>query len=289
FTGLASAVRTIFLAMTNPDQDVNDGVFRPLKILVDEGSIMSAERPAPTSNYFETMLGCTDLIWKALAPHIPHRLAAAHLLSVCSVTLSGSHQDTNEPFLIVEPSVGGWGGADGQDGASGQFCILDGETYNIPVEVAETRYGVMLDEYSLRIDGTGAGEYIGGKGVIRSYRALTDEQAATITYGRNKYRLWGTSGGYDRSVNEFYIHKADGDIDGPYGVYPRYSLKKNDVLQLMTATGGGYGDPLKRPAAQVANDVKNEYFTVEEAKTLFGVEVDPKTFDYKELEIRNKI
>src|SRR5699024_7843729 len=57
FTGLASAIRTLFLALTNPGQDVNDGVFRPLKIVVDERSIMSAERPAPTSNYFETMLG----------------------------------------------------------------------------------------------------------------------------------------------------------------------------------------------------------------------------------------
>src|SRR5699024_11612917 len=106
-------------------------------------------------------ISCTDLIWKCLAPSIPSRLSAAHLLSVCSVTLSGNHHDTDEPFLIVEPSVGGWGGSDGQDGASGQFCVLDGETYNIPVEVAETRYGVMLDAYSLRIDGTGAGEYIG--------------------------------------------------------------------------------------------------------------------------------
>lgn len=286
FTGLASAVRTIFLAMTNPDQDVNDGVFRPLKILVDEGSIMSAERPAPTSNYFETMLGCTDLIWKALAPRIPHRLAAAHLLSVCSVTLSGSHQDTNEPFLIVEPSVGGWGGADGQDGASGQFCVLDGETYNVPVEVAETRYGVLLDEYSLRADGTGAGEYVGGKGVIRSYRALSDGQEVTITFGRHKYPLWGTNGGLEGSNNEFYINKSNGEVEGPYGVYPRYVLQKDDVLKLMTATGGGYGDPLKRPASQVARDVKNEYFTVDEARNLFGVEVDPVTFEYQELDVR---
>ncbi|WBX79919.1 hydantoinase B/oxoprolinase family protein [Virgibacillus salarius] len=282
FTGLASAVRTIFLAITNPDQNVNDGVFRPLEIIVDDKSIMSAERPAPTSNYFETMLGCTDLIWKALAPHIPDKLAAAHLLSVCAVTLTGKHHDTEEPFLIVEPSVGGWGGAEGQDGASGQFCVLDGETYNVPVEVAETRYGVMIDEYSLRIDGSGAGQYIGGKGVIRSYRALTDEQSATVTFGRNKYRLWGINGGQDGSLNEFYIHKANGDIDGPFGVYPRYQLQKNDVLKLMTATGGGYGDPMKRPAEQVVRDVKNEYYTVEEAEHVFGVSIDPQTFDYKE-------
>ncbi len=288
FTGLASAIRTLFLALTNPGQDVNDGVFRPLKIVVDEKSIMSAERPAPVSNYFETMLNCLDTVWKALAPHVPERLAAAHFLSVCSVTLSGDHQDTDEPFLIVEPSVGGWGGAQGQDGLSGQFCILDGETYNVPVEVAETRYGVLIDEYSMRNEenGKGAGEFIGGKGVIRSYRAMSDNQSATITYGRNLTTPWGIDGGYEGSRNEFSVIKANGEVDGPFGVYPRYPLQKNDVLQLKTGTGGGYGDPLKRPAEQVASDVKNEYYTVEEARTIFGVEIDTTTFEYKELEAR---
>jgi N-methylhydantoinase B len=287
YTGLVSAVRAIFLAVTNPEQDVNDGVFRPLKIIVDEKSIMSAERPAPVSNYFETLVGSLDLVWKALAPHLPDRLAAGHLMSICSVTLSGLHHDTNEPFLIVEPSVGGWGGASGQDGASGQFCISDGETYNVPVEVAETKYGVLVDEYSLRTnDGAGAGEFIGGRGVIRSYRALTDNQAATITFGRNKFNPWGTNGGREGSPNQFFVEKANGEVEGPFGFYARYPLQKNDVLKLVTATGGGYGNPLKRPADKVAKDVRNGYYTVAEARELFGVDIDSATFNYMELDIR---
>lgn len=51
YTGLVSAVRTIFLAITNPSQEVNDGAFRPLKIITDKGSIISAQRPAPVSMY----------------------------------------------------------------------------------------------------------------------------------------------------------------------------------------------------------------------------------------------
>ncbi|WP_077307259.1 hydantoinase B/oxoprolinase family protein [Terribacillus halophilus] len=287
YTGLVSAVRAIFLAVTNPEQDVNDGVFRPLKIIVDEKSIMSAERPAPVSNYFETLVGSLDLVWKALAPHLPDRLAAGHLMSICSVTLSGLHHDTNEPFLIVEPSVGGWGGASGQDGASGQFCISDGETYNVPVEVAETKYGVLVDEYSLRTnDGAGAGEFIGGRGVIRSYRALTDNQAATITFGRNKFNPWGTNGGREGSPNQFFVEKANGEVEGPFGFYARYPLQKNDVLKLVTGTGGGYGNPLKRPADKVAKDVRNGYYTVAEARELFGVDIDSATFNYMELDIR---
>lgn len=287
YTGLASAVRAIFLAITNPDIDVNDGVFRPLKIIVDEKSIMSAERPVPVSNYFETLLGSLDLIWQALAPHIPNRLSAGQFLSVCAVTLSGTHHEDGESFLIVEPSVGGWGASNNMDGASGQFCFSDGETYNVPIEVAETRYGVMIDEYSLRIDGdgSGVGQYVGGKGVIRSYRAMTDNQLVTVTFGRNKFLPWGVNGGHQGSPNQFMIKKSDGTVDGPFGVYPRYKLMKDDVVQLMTGAGGGYGDPSLRPPEKVVQDVKNGYFTIEEARKYFGVEIDSETYSYRKIEI----
>ncbi|MCS0789888.1 hydantoinase B/oxoprolinase family protein [Cytobacillus firmus] len=283
YTALVSAVRTIFLAITNPSQDANDGVFRPLEVITDKGSVLSAERPAPVSIYWESMLAGADLIWKALAPVIPHRLNAGHLLSVCSVVLTGLHQDTDEPFLIVEPSVGGWGASEGQDGARGQFCIGDGETYNVPVEVAETRYGIMVDEYSLHTDGAGAGEYIGGSGVIRSYKALSDNQMVSVTFGRNKFVPWGMNDGNDGSANKVYIEKANGDVDGPFGIYPRYPLNKGDVVKLVTATGGGYGESFKRPAEKVAKDVKNGYITVAQAEADFGVKVNEKTYEVEGL------
>ncbi|MDM5225057.1 hydantoinase B/oxoprolinase family protein [Cytobacillus sp. NJ13] len=283
YTALVSAVRTIFLAITNPSQDANDGVFRPLEVITDKGSVLSAERPAPVSIYWESMLAGADLIWKALAPVIPHRLNAGHLLSVCSVVLSGLHQDTDEPFLIVEPSVGGWGASEGQDGARGQFCIGDGETYNVPVEVAETRYGIMVDEYSLHTDGAGAGEYIGGSGVIRSYKALTDNQMVSVTFGRNKFVPWGMNDGNDGSANKVYIEKANGEVDGPFGIYPRYPLNKGDVVKLVTATGGGYGESFKRPAEKVAKDVKNGYITAAQAEADFGVIVNEKTYEVEGL------
>jgi N-methylhydantoinase B len=278
-TGLTSAVRVIFLAATNPSQDINDGVFRPLKIIADKRSLFTAERPAAVSTYWETMLYGTDLVWKALAPVLPNRLTAGHMLSVCGVVLSGTHHDTHEPFLSVEPSVGGWGAGQGMDGMAGQFCVLDGETFNIPIEVAETRYGVMVDEYSLRADGAGAGEFRGGSGVIRSYRAMTDGQTVTATFGRHKFLPWGANGAAEGSRNEFEIVKSNGEVAGPFGKYARYPLQKGDVVRLITATGGGYGNPLNRPAEKVALDAKNGYISIEQAKELYGVMLHPDTFE----------
>jgi N-methylhydantoinase B len=282
YTALCSAVRIIFLSITNPSQDVNDGVFRPLKVIADEGSVFTAKRPAPVSTYWETMIYGSDLIWRALAPVLPNRLTAGHLLSVCAVIVSGKHHDTGEPFLIVEPTAGGWGAGLGKDGEVGQFCIGDGETFNVPVEVAETRYGIMVDEYSLHTDGAGAGEYRGGAGAVRSYRAMTDNQFITATFGRHKFLPWGINGGREGSANKFYIIKTTGEVCGPFGKYARFPLNKGDVVRLVTATGGGYGNPLKRPAEKVAMDVRNGFITLAQAEQDYGVIIDPETFAVKD-------
>lgn len=287
YTTLVTDVRTVFLAITNPSQDANDGVFRPLKVITDKGSIFSAERPAPVSNYWESGSSGGDLVWQALAPVLSGRLTAGHFLSVCSVTLSGEHSETMEPYLIVEPSVGGWGAGLGQDGARGQFCIGDGETYNIPIEIAESRYGVMIDEYKLNCDGKGAGEYIGGSGVVRSYRMLSKNATATVTFGRHKFAPWGVNDGEEGSTNKFFVKKHNGEIDGPYGMYARYPLQEGDVLELVTGTGGGYGNPYLRSTEQIQRDVKNGYYSIEAAEEKFGVVLDAETYKFiKEIEER---
>ncbi|MFF2018549.1 hydantoinase B/oxoprolinase family protein [Paenibacillus sp. NPDC058177] len=277
YTALVSSVRTIFLAVTNPSQDVNDGVFRPLRVITDRKSILSAERPAAVSTYWESMQFGAELVWKALAPVIPDRLNAGHLLSVCGIILSGVHPVTQEPYLIVEPSVGGWGAGSDMDGLAGQFCIGDGETYNVPVEVAEARYGIRVDEYSLTADGAGAGEFRGGSGVIRAYRTLSDEHSFSGTFGRHEIVPWGLNGGLAGSGNVIEIRKADGRQVQQLGICARVPLDQGDVVRLITATGGGYGNPLLRPADKVLADWKDGYISLEQARDLYGLVIDPAT------------
>ncbi len=279
YYGLLASVRVMYLAVMQFDQDINEGVFYPLQIITDEKSILSAERPAPVSMNFEGRLGGAELIWKALAPSLPDRLTAGHLLSVCSVVLSGTHQDTNNQFLIVEPSVGGWGAGKDMDGQRGQFCMGDGETYNIPMEIAEARYGILVKEYGLRCDGKGAGEYIGGSGVIRSYISLTDDQSLSVIFGRHQISPWGMNGGEEGSTSYLKVITADGNETNPIGVTTRYSLNKGDTVQLVTATGGGFGNPLKRPVDKIIRDVKNGYYSIEQAKEKYGVIINSKTLE----------
>lgn len=273
-TGLRSRLRAIFRAITAPHIPTNGGMFRPLKLICPPRTVFTAERPAPTSCYWETGGFCLDLVWKALAPQMPDRLPAGHYLSVCGTILSGRRSDNGELYILVEPLAGGWGACIDKDGQNGQFCHSNGETFNIPAEIAETRYDIRVDQYAFHNDDGGAGEFRGGKGVVLDYRVLSDSADLTIIFGRYATPPWGLAGGKAGSGNYSVIVRPDG-ATGPFGAAARLRVSKGEVARLVTGTGGGYGDPKKRSRARVAEDLKNGYITPEQARRDYGY--DPAT------------
>ncbi|WP_138380413.1 hydantoinase B/oxoprolinase family protein [Luteithermobacter gelatinilyticus] len=269
-TSLSCAVRTIVKSLTNPDIPANGGCFRPVNIICPPGTIISAERPAPTSIYYETDTAAADLMWKALAPIAPDRLPAGHMRSVCGTFLSGRHADTGEYYIFGEPLVGGWGAAHDADGQNGQFCCGDGETYNIPVELTEARYGIQVDQYAFHNHPGGAGQYRGGKGVVLDYRMRADEAALTVTFSRDSCPPWGLNGGQDGTPNYVEILRANGARER-HSMVTALPLQKDDVVRLVTATGGGYGDPRERAPEAIEADLRNGFITPEEAREVYGI------------------
>ena len=266
-TGLVSAVRTIFKALTNPRIPANGGCFRALEVVCPDETVFTARRPAPVSTYWETMLYAEDLIWKALAEHVPDRLTAGHVLSVCAIIIAGNHPDTGEPTILVCPLVGGWGAMHDRDGLNGQFSVADGETYNIPVEITEARYGVHVEEYAFHDESGGEGQFRGGKGVALAYRIRSDEAMFTGSFGRFKFPPWGVAGGRDGSRNYVEILRQGERCDPPeiYGKAARLALRKGDVVRCVTATGGGWGRPEDRAEESIAEDLKNGFLTAKQA------------------------
>jgi N-methylhydantoinase B len=278
-TGLDSAARAVLMALTDPSNSANEGCFRCLELICPDRTIFTCERPAPVSTYWETMLYAADLIWRAMAPVLPGRLPAGHFLSVCGTVVAGLHPDTGELFLLVEPQAGGWGAGADKDGENGLVCVGDGETYVIPVEVCETRYGVLVDQYALNPADGGAGKFRGGRGLVRDYRITAEQAALTGTFGRHKYLPWGMSGGHEGSRNETQVLFADGRPPVVFGKTAQFPMKKGDVARLITGSGGGYGNPLARPAEAVQSDVRDGYVTLEQAERRYGVVLDPETLE----------
>jgi len=94
---------------------------------------------------------------------------------------------------------------------------------------------------------------------------------------------WGMSGGNQGSKNYTKMFFADGREPEVFGKAAQYHMNKGDVARLITGTGGGYGDPLKRPVEKVIRDLKNGFITPGMAEKHYGVTVDEKTFEVKKL------
>ncbi|MGH2435575.1 MAG: hydantoinase B/oxoprolinase family protein, partial [bacterium] len=259
-TGLLSSIRTIFKAVSGPHIPVNEGCFRPVRVICPPRTIFTAERPAPVSTYWETKAYAIDLVWKALAPMLPERLTAGHFLSVCGTVISGRHPDTGDLYILVEPQAGGWGAGAGKDGESGLVCSGDGETYVIPVEVTETRHGVLVDQFAFNVDDGGEGTFRGGRGLIRDYRITSEKAHLTVTFGRYKFPPWAIDGGRPGTPNLVRVLHRDGRTV-EFGKCARYPLVRDDVARLMTGSGGGWGDPARRDPARIEDDVRNGMVT----------------------------
>jgi N-methylhydantoinase B len=272
WTGLVSAVRLIYKALTDPHIPANEGTFRALEVICPSGTVLTAERPAPVSTYWETMIFAADLVWKALAPVVPHRLSAGHFLSVCADVTFTIHPDTGKPAILVEPNAGGWGASIDQDGEGGLVCVGDGETYILPLEVTETIYGIQVDRFEFNTAPGGEGKYQGGRGLIRDYRILSDQGGfITATFGRHKFLPWGVDGGRNGSMNAVQIRFADGREPVTVGKTARYPLRKGDVARLITGCGGGWGDPAERDKETVRADVRAGLISAETARDVYGL------------------
>ena len=276
WTGLEVSCREIFKEATDPHFPNNDGFFRPLEVICPDGTIFTAQRPAPVSTYWETGAYASDLIWKALFSIASDRLPVGHHLSVCGTILSGVDVDRGQ-FVLVEPQAGGWGATVNRDGQSGMVPAGDGETYIMPVEVCETRFPILVDQFTFNTaQPAGIGRFRGGFGLLREYRILCNKADLTTTFGRFKYPPWGANGGGAGSPNAVeIILTGDTQPSLRRGKLARYTLYRGDVARLITGVGGGYGDPSERDPSLVESDVRNEYLSREEAREIYGVIVEP--------------
>jgi N-methylhydantoinase B len=272
-TGLVTGVRCVFKAITNPEIPANGGCFRLLEIICPSGTVISAQPPAPCSLYYEPLLAAMDVVWKALATAMPDRLPAGSMRSVSATFVAGLHPESGDLFVLGEPLAGGWGAATGRDGDGGQFCPASGDTYNIPTELFETRYGLKVEQYAFHNDDGGAGEFRGGKGLVLDYRVTAKEVFVTYATSRSQAPPWGLHGGQAGSLNGLKIIRSDG-TSTPYAMCTAVRVEKGDLIRLTTGTGGGIGDPMRRPRQQLEKDIRNGFVTIEQAKRDYGWTTD---------------
>ena len=102
------------------EKPINEGSFRPLKIILPPGRVVSATKPASMRRWMTYPMTVIDTIFKALAPAIPEQVIAGHHAELMTAALHGHHPDDGKMFIVTGGGLigGGWGAKKGADGAS---------------------------------------------------------------------------------------------------------------------------------------------------------------------------
>jgi N-methylhydantoinase B len=274
-SGGMAAARVAFKSAVAPNLPPNDGAFRPLKVVLPEGTLISAVDNAAMAHWNLALKTVIDTIYLALSQVMPNRVPAAHHAAQGLYTFFG-RDAAGYRFSTLDTTLGGWGARPDADGFSPLKTTTHGDTRNIPIEVEETFYPLQVERYEWRPDSGGAGEFRGGLGLSKVYRTTQDCSLVTA-FERTKCPPWGLFGGKAGEIAGAYVQQpGETDVHG-YRKVTALPLRAGAKVEFLSAGGGGRGHPIKRLISRVLEDVRQGYVSVEGARRDYGVVVDPAT------------
>lgn len=272
-TQTIAAARVAYKLLICSEVSPNGGSFRPLDVRAPDGTIFSAQEPAPCGWYFSSLGLLIDLMVKALAEVLPDKAAGAHYGDSMVITVAGQDpRQDNEFYLMIEPTTGGWGAYAGGDGQDSLINNVNGSFKDIPVEVFENKYPLQIMSYGIRKDSGGAGQFRGGNGTFREYRVDTDADLS-LWFERSHTRAWGLFGGQEGAGPTVIVEPTDGERFEALKLNAVKVPKGTRILSL-TGGGGGYGAVEERCPKAVATDVREGFITADHARDTYGVQVD---------------
>ncbi|MBW2583511.1 MAG: hydantoinase B/oxoprolinase family protein, partial [Deltaproteobacteria bacterium] len=268
----------VFMAVKSafdPDIPINEGAIRPVKMTAPEGTVVNCKFPAAVAARMQIGHFMTEMVFKALAEATPDNIIAESGGTPAQTNIFYGKRSNGNPWLTMIIRGGGLGAGSRMDG---HYCaIFPANGANTPVEIFESDTPLMVEERSLVCDSGGPGKMRGGLGRKMVIRVPDDDTAPqgptsiALQAGRFKYAPQGLFGAGPGVMAKFLVNDKDGD---PSGLTLCHT---GDVIQFLSAGGGGYGDAFKRDPEAVRQDVANGYVSIEKAREDYGVVVDPGT------------
>ena len=281
YASSASATILTFLQMVNPDMPHNEGMVRPLKMIIPAGTILNASYPKATTFGNHLCPPNADAIQRALSAAIPTRVTAGWNHLLCALT-TGHNPRKKEDYVDIcfMGLKGGSGAMDGVDGydhigmidASGGLLDQDYEMFEL-----QTPHRLVKHEFAM--DSAGGGQWRGGLGVDTEF-VIGSDNTQVVTFGDGDVKpAFGIHGGKEGTLNVIALHKPDGEVYKTTSKDLVTGVPKGTRFVQHAGGGGGFGDPKKRPAEQVAREVRDGVISAEAARKVYGVVLVPGTFE----------
>ena len=224
-----AAVLYVFRTLIEDEIPLNDGCMRPITLIVPEGSMLNPRYPAAVvAGNVETSQAITDALYGALG------VEAAAQGTMNNFTFGDGH------VQYYETVCGGAGAGDGFNGASAVHTHMTNTRLADP-EILESRFPVLLEEFSIREGSGGRGLFEGGNGAVRKIK-FRKAMSAAILSNRRRVSPFGLNGGGDALPGRNYILRCDGTIEElkATGVA---EMQSGDVFVIETPGGGAFGAP----------------------------------------------
>jgi N-methylhydantoinase B len=264
-----------WLCTQEPNIAYNAGLVRPMKVNIPKGTILNPEPGAAYGARYSTSHKVCDVTIGALAQAVPFELPATDsgqgsilLVSVPDLETGGTK------VSVIQPIVGGAGARPMEDGVDGTMVILN-FLKNVPTEMIERDMpAILIRQYGLREDSGGAGKYRGGTGIVIEFE--TSSPYTTVTSRCMERYLFpppGRMGGAPGTTGYTTLNPGS-NRERDIGKIDVLEMEPGDALRIGTQGGGGFGDPLERPPAAVAEDLANGVISAATARDAYGVVVD---------------
>jgi N-methylhydantoinase B len=234
-----SACFYVFRCLLAEDVPATAGLMRPIRVIAPEGTIVNARPPAAVAGgNVETSQRIVDVLLRALAQAIPHRIPAAASGTMNNLTIGGIDPQSGHPFAYYETIAGGMGARPRKPGVSGVHTHMT-NSLNTPAEALEYAYPLRVQRHSLRRGSGGPGNYDGGDGIIREIEVLTDCEV-TLLADRRRRGPWGLAGGEAGLAGKTSVLRAGGSVEEMPGKFST-RLRKGERIRIESPGGGGWG------------------------------------------------
>ncbi|MEH6522342.1 hydantoinase B/oxoprolinase family protein [Sulfitobacter sp.] len=222
-----AVVLYVFRTLVGNDIPMNEGCLKPLTLIVPEGSMINPDAPAAViSGNTEVSQAIADTLYGALG-----------VIAGSQGTMNNFVYG-NDVYQNYETICGGTGAGNGFHGTSAVHSHMTNTRMTDP-EVLETRFPVRLDEFSIRKESGGGGEFIGGNGIVRRLCFL-EPTTVTVLSSHRKIPPHGVLGGGAGAIGENSIERSNGTTELLNG-NDEASMSPGDVFVLKSPGGGGFG------------------------------------------------
>jgi 5-oxoprolinase (ATP-hydrolysing) len=213
--------------MVDDDIPMNAGCLRPIRIVVPKTSLLSPEFPAAVvAGNVETSQEVTNCLFGALGA-----MAAAQG-TMNNLNFGNARYQYYETICSGSPAGPGFPGTDAVHTHMTNTRLTD-------PEVLEFRYPVLLEDFHIRKDSGGRGEWNAGDGIRRTIRFL-ERMDCTILSGHRRVPPYGLAGGQDGQVGRNAVCRKDGRVEELKGCDATV-LEAGEAIIIQSPTAGGYG------------------------------------------------